>query len=299
MPQPLQNGLKILVEDLFQVFSNTSATSLTCANSFTEAVFKYSKTGIIELEVSINPGAVAAFVTAGPLTGSSEGTMKSSDGEDGLQGISILDKKLIENFARKLELAMTVENDYINSNYSEYEFGSDGDFNGALNSPLKLDDKLMLEKDNIFWTDETKKLANTGPYKKSIYTALAIHDFWKNSTFKCRDFTPAPMPAPGPVGPVTVIGMIGIGGLGKPIPGTGFTAAKSVLNTKLFNIFNDLGETKIGPRCNKIANALYKYFSQASITTVTKPTTLTAVVDITTGSGTYNGGDAESIGIFL
>lgn len=297
MAKPLQQGLSDLVNDLFDVFSNTSNEPFDAALNISNAIYKYSKTGKLDIEVTITQGAVTAFMTAGPLIGNGEGKMLSNDGKSGLLGTGA-DSALVKEFARKLELAMTIDSDFVKSN--SYDYGSGGDYNSnGISAPASFDDELMIDSDYEFWTEETQDLAVGGPMKKATYVAIAIHDFWKNSTFKTQDFTVSPLPAPGPVGPVVVVGMTGIGGLGKPVPGTGFAIAKNILYVELFNIFRDLSETPISDRCDKIAEAIHNYFKQANIITSVSTGTLTAAVDIITGTGTYNTGKVKSTGNFI
>ena len=299
MSKPLQLGLSVLIKDLFNTFSNSNNTPFLLAKNFSDAVYNYSTSGSLDIEVKISQGTVTSFITTGPILGSGEGYMLSSNNKRGLVG-NASDKIIIDEFANKLELAMTVQDSFIKSNNSKYIYGSNGDFiyNGA-KTPLTLDDTLVFNEDKKFWTEETRNVANTGPYKKSMFVALAIHDFWKNSKFLTREVTPAPLPVAAPSGPLVVAGMIGAGGLGSSLPGTGFSAARSVLNQGLFDIFNDLSLNSISNRCRKIANLFYDYFMQASITSTLIPTTLSATVDITTGIGNYNSGNGKSIGKFI
>jgi hypothetical protein len=266
----------------------------------------YSYTGSVATVVTINPGAVSGYVTSGPVMGTSTGTMLSAG--DGIPfGASPATDIILEQIlARKMELAMTVDENYIKVNKELYEFGGDGDYKDEdedagieIETPLQFDEQLMFSRDRSFWTEETRDSATDGPYKRATYIALAIHDFWKNSIFMTNNQTVAPMPAPAPAGPVVVAGMTGTGGVGKSTPGTGWAAAQPILFADLFKIFNDMSDKPIGIRCDEIAAALVKYFKEASITTIDVTAQVNATVDPYTGSGAYVPGVTVGVGIFV
>lgn len=301
---PLQIGLKILQESLFASFSNNDNTAMDLATSISAAIMVYSYTGIVNTLVNTDPGAVSGFMTSGPIKGKSNGVFSEAGAGPMLGLSSSLDDQVEANLARKLELAMTTDNDRINSLISSYEYGSSSDYEYTegiieFSTPSPYIKELLFERDTKSWPSSMETLATNGPFKIATYVSLAIHDSWKNANFKTSETTTSPVSAPAPAGPIIPVGLIGTGGLGKDSQGIGWSAAKSILQNDLYTIFSDMSDTALEVRCDDIAKAIIKYFKEASITTTNIPIPISATIDVTSGSGSYMPGVLTGVGTFL
>jgi hypothetical protein len=100
--------------------------------------------------------------------------------------------------------------------------------------------------------------------------ATAIFKYYSEAIIQTLDTSNSPLPAPPPAGPVTGP-MIGIGGTLSPVPGTGYSSAKPLLEAELKRIWSQIANDNprsISLFAKDLSDAIHNFCIEGKVDTI-------------------------------